>query len=82
MTETALKAPFPGVFYRSPSPDDAPFLEEGQAITAGDTIGLLEVMKQFSEIPAEVSGTVVRFVVEDEAVVEAGQTLLIVASDE
>lgn len=75
-SQHTVQAPFPGVFYRRPAPDQAPFVEPGQRVEADTVIGLIEVMKQFCELKAEASGTVVSIEVEDEAVVEAGQPLV------
>jgi len=68
---TQVLAPLPGIFYRRPSPDDPPFVEEGGSIAAGDTIGLIEVMKSFYPIEAEAEGTVTRFMVVDGDAVDA-----------
>ncbi|ADD07569.1 putative biotin carboxyl carrier protein (plasmid) [Natrialba magadii ATCC 43099] len=75
MTET-INSPMPGVFYRQPDPDDPPFVEPGDEVEPGDTIGLVEVMKNFNEITAESSGTVSEFLVENEAEIEADQPLV------
>ncbi|MBK5232366.1 MAG: biotin carboxyl carrier domain-containing protein [Thermoleophilia bacterium] len=66
----------PGIFYRRPDPNSEPFAEEGGAITAGDVIGMIEIMKSFHEIRADVPGTVGRFLVENEAAVETDQPLV------
>ncbi|TYT60402.1 acetyl-CoA carboxylase [Natrialba swarupiae] len=71
-----VKSPMPGIFYRQSDPDEPPFVEEGDSVDAGDTIGLVEVMKNFHEITTENGGTVGEFHVENEAEVEADQTLL------
>lgn len=68
---TQVLAPLPGVFYRRPSPDEPPFVEEGGSIAAGDTIGLIEVMKSFFPVEAEAKGTVTRFMVADGVAVDA-----------
>lgn len=70
-----IRSPLPGIFYRSPAPDQPPFKTDGDAVTSGDVIGLVEVMKSFHEVQAEVSGTNVRFVAENEAPVTAGDVL-------
>jgi biotin carboxyl carrier protein len=67
-----ITSPLPGVFYRRPSPDEPPFVEEGQSIQEGDVIGLVEVMKNFYEITAEDSGVVLRFLVENASLIDAG----------
>ena len=53
-----VRSPMVGTFYLSPSPDAPPFVKIGQAIKAGDTIGIIEAMKMFNPIEADVSGTI------------------------
>ena len=50
MSKTEIKVPMPGIFYRRPSPDSAPFKADGDAVAADDVVGLVEVMKNFHEI--------------------------------
>ena len=76
MAEKTVKAQMPGTFYRRPDPESDPYVEEGDEVSAGDTIGLIEVMKNFNEIKAEEGGTVSKFLVEDEEAVDAGQELV------
>lgn len=71
-----VKSPMPGIFYRRPNPEDSPFVEPGDTVEAGDTVGVVEVMKNFHEIEATSPGTVGEFHVENEAEVEANQTLV------
>jgi acetyl-CoA carboxylase biotin carboxyl carrier protein len=71
-------SPLPGIFYRRPSPEAPPFKQDGDRVTAGDVIGLVEVMKQFSEVHADADGKVVRFLVENEGAVEPEQPLLLI----
>ena len=78
MAQREILSPLPGTFYRKPSPEAPPFVNEGDRIAVGDAIGLVEVMKTFIKIEADVAGRVVRFLVENEGPVEAGQALLIV----
>jgi biotin carboxyl carrier protein len=78
MAHHEVLSPLPGIFYRRPSPDADPFGKEGAAVKLGDTIGLVEVMKQFSEINADAAGKVVRFLVENEGAVEPGQPVLLI----
>ena len=75
MTAT-LKTPLPGTFYRRPSPDADPFVEEGDAIAAGEVVGLIEIMKTFHEIRSDTDGVVARFLVENEELVDAGQDII------
>jgi len=75
MTVKTVLAPIPGIFYRSPSPGEPPFKVDGDTVAAGDTIGLIEVMKTFNPVIAEVHGSNVRFLVDNEDAVMAGQPL-------
>jgi acetyl-CoA carboxylase biotin carboxyl carrier protein len=65
-------APLPGVFYRRPSPDEAPFKSEGDIVAVGDTVGLVEAMKSFFPAEAEAAGKLVRFLIEEGTVIDAG----------
>jgi acetyl-CoA carboxylase biotin carboxyl carrier protein len=71
-----IRSPLPGVFYRRPDPTSEPFLTEGDQVEPGDVVGLVEIMKSFHEIKSEVSGTVARFLVENEGAVDVGQPLV------
>lgn len=75
MTAKQVQAPLPGIFYRRPSPEEAPFKDAGAAVSVGDTIGLVEAMKSFFPVESEDSGTLARFLVEDGAAVDAGQVI-------
>lgn len=75
MAERTITTPIPGTFYRRPSPDAEPFVAEGATVSAGDVVGLVEIMKSFHEIKAEEPGTVERFLVENDDAVEAGQDI-------
>ena len=77
MAQHEIVSPLPGTFYRKPSPDAPPFVKEGDRIQVGDVIGLVEVMKTFNKVQADAAGRVVRFLVENEGAVEAGQSLLV-----
>lgn len=66
----------PGTFYRRPDPESDFYVEEGDQISAGDTVGLIEVMKSFHEVKVEEEGTIARFLVENEEAVDAGQDLV------
>jgi acetyl-CoA carboxylase biotin carboxyl carrier protein len=71
-----IKSPMPGTFYRRPSPDEDPFVSEGDRVSSGDVVGLVEVMKSFNEIKSDKDGVIERFLVDNEEAVEAGQDLL------
>jgi biotin carboxyl carrier protein len=76
MTNKTIKSPVPGTFYRRPEPDADPYVAEGDEVKPGDTVGVVEIMKNFFEIQAEEAGTVDRFLVENEEPVEAGQDVV------
>lgn len=78
---TKILSPIPGVFYRRPSPDKDEYVKEGDKVKAGDIIGLVEVMKSFYEVKAETNGTVEKFMVEDEGMLEAGQEIAVFIED-
>ena len=67
-----ILSPLPGIFYRSPSPDTPPYVKPGDTITVGQTIGIVEIMKQFSEVKSDVAGTLVSFTIEDTDTVDPG----------
>jgi acetyl-CoA carboxylase biotin carboxyl carrier protein len=73
-----VRSPMIGTFYRSPSPDKPAFIEVGQTIKAGDTVCVIEAMKLFNEIESEVSGTIVKVLVNDSTPVEYDQPLFLV----
>jgi biotin carboxyl carrier protein len=75
MPMKAFPSPLPGVFYRAPAPDKPPFKSEGDAVAAGDTLGLIDVMKTLTPILAEEGGLLIKFLVENEDAVMAGQPL-------
>jgi acetyl-CoA carboxylase biotin carboxyl carrier protein len=75
MAKKAFPSPLPGVFYRAPARDKPPFKSDGDAVAAGDTVGLIEVMKTFTPVLAEEGGRLVKFLVDDEDAVMAGQPL-------
>ena len=70
-----LLSPLPGTFYRKPAPDKPDYKNEGDNVAVGDVIGLIEVMKSFNEVKADVAGKIIKFVAENEEPVMAGQIL-------
>jgi acetyl-CoA carboxylase biotin carboxyl carrier protein len=72
-----IVAPMVGVFYRSQSPDDPPFVEIGDHVEAGQTIGLVEAMKTFNEIASEAEGTIVEITAKNGDLIETGGTLMV-----
>jgi acetyl-CoA carboxylase biotin carboxyl carrier protein len=82
MADHEVLTPVPGTFYRRPDPDSDPFKNEGDAVEAGDTIGLVEIMKNFQPVEAEVAGTLSKFLVETDDTVAAGQAVAVVDDGE
>ena len=78
MAQHEVLSPLPGIFYRRPAPETPPYKEYGDHVANGDVIGLIEVMKQFTEIHADAGGKIVRFLVDNEAPVETGQPVLLI----
>ncbi|MDA7945907.1 MAG: acetyl-CoA carboxylase biotin carboxyl carrier protein [Hyphomicrobiaceae bacterium] len=70
-----VRSPMVGTFYRRPSPDEPPFVEEGAQVKKGDTLCLIEVMKLFTAIEAPEDGTVAEIAQDDGAVIEFDQLL-------
>jgi biotin carboxyl carrier protein len=68
-------SPLPGIFYRKPGPGKDPYINEGDTVSAGQTIGLVEIMKQFSEVRAEFDGVLEKFEVDDFGVVNPGDVI-------
>ena len=70
-----INAPMVGTFYKSPSPEEDAYVQVGDKVTNESTVCILEAMKLFNEIQAEVSGEIVEILVEDGQMVEYGQPL-------
>jgi len=73
-----IKSPMIGTFYRSANPESPAFAEVGDSISVGQTVCIVEAMKLFNEIESEVSGTIVKVLVEDATPVEFDQPLFVV----
>ena len=82
MARHEVQTPIPGVFYRRPSPEEDEFIQEGDSVDSGTTIGLVEIMKNFQEVESEVAGTLVEFLVQNEDEVTAGQAVAVVDDGE
>ena len=76
-----IKSPMIGTFYRSSTPETPPFVSVGDKVTKGQTVCIIEAMKLFNEIESEVSGTVVKIMVENATPVEYDQVLFVVEPD-
>jgi len=74
----AIKSPIIGTFYRKPSPDKPSFVEVGSDIKKGDVLCVIEAMKLFNDIESEVSGKIVKVLVDDSSPVEFDQPLFLV----
>ena len=77
----AVLSPMVGVYYRSPTPDSASFVEVGDHVEVGQTIGIIEAMKVFSEVPCDHTGTVAEVPVENGQLVKPNDPLLYLIPD-
>ena len=73
-----IKSPIIGTFYRKPSPDKPSFVEVGDSISEGSVLCVIEAMKLFNEIESDISGTIVKVLVEDSTPVEFDQPLFLI----
>jgi acetyl-CoA carboxylase biotin carboxyl carrier protein len=73
-----VESPMVGTFYRSPSPDAGPFVEEGSSVRKGQTVCIIEAMKMMNEIEAPAGGRIVRILAENAQPVEYGQALMVI----
>ena len=73
-----VKCPIIGTFYRKPAPDKEPFIEIGKDVKEGDVLCVIEAMKLFNEIESEVSGKIVKILVDDSSPVEFEQPLFLI----
>ncbi|MGB0870451.1 MAG: acetyl-CoA carboxylase biotin carboxyl carrier protein [Flavobacteriales bacterium] len=73
-----IKSPIIGTFYRKPSPDKDAFMSVGDTVSSGDVVCIIEAMKLFNEIESEVSGKIVKVLVDDMSPVEYDQPLFLV----
>jgi acetyl-CoA carboxylase biotin carboxyl carrier protein len=76
-----IKSPMIGTFYRTANPESAPFVSVGDKVSKGQTVCIIEAMKLFNEIESEVSGTIVKVMVENSSPVEYDQVLFVVEPD-
>ena len=80
-TTVEIKSPMIGTFYRTANPDSPPFISIGDKVSKGQTVCIIEAMKLFNEIESEVSGTIVKVMVENSSPVEYDQVLFVVEPD-
>ena len=73
-----ILSPMPGTFYSASSPDSPPFVKEGDKVSKGDSLCIIEAMKIMNEIEAEESGTIVKFLVDDGSAVDYNQPLFLI----
>ena len=73
-----INSPMIGTFYRTPNPDSDPFVKVGDSVKPGDTVCIIEAMKLFNEIESEISGKIVKILVENAQPVEYDQPLFLV----
>ncbi|MGH8025539.1 MAG: acetyl-CoA carboxylase biotin carboxyl carrier protein [Pseudoxanthomonas sp.] len=73
-----MRAPMVGTFYTSPSPDKPAFVTVGQSVKAGETLAIIEAMKMFNPIEADVSGTILAVLTESGSPVEFDQPLFVI----
>lgn len=78
VNQIPVLSPVAGVFYRVSSPQAQPFVQVGDYVEHGDTVGLVEAMKLFNEVPSPASGRVVRILVDNEVQIEEDQPLMII----
>ena len=75
---TVVKSPMVGTFYASANPEAPPFVKVGQSVKAGDTLGIIEAMKMFNQIEADVAGTVLAILVDSGQPVEFDEPLFVI----
>ncbi len=73
-----ITSPMVGTFYRSPSPESPPFVQVGDRVTIGQTVCIIEAMKLMNDMPSEVSGKIMKVLVDNGTTVEYGQPLFLV----
>lgn len=78
MVEHEIISPIPGVFYRRPTPEDSDYFAPGDSVNVGDVIGLVEVMKQFSEVTTDYAGILLSYNVGEGESVDPGQVIAVI----
>lgn len=77
-TGNIVKSPLVGTFYKSSSPESAPFVQVGDVVKKGQVLGIVEAMKLMNEIESEYDGTIKEILVENEQMVEFGQPMFVI----
>jgi biotin carboxyl carrier protein len=75
MATHSILSPLPGTFYRRPAPDQPAYKNDGDTVAVGEVIGLIEVMKSFHEVRSDCAGRILRFTIDNEDPVMAGNPL-------
>lgn len=81
MSTHEVTSPLPGTYYSRESPTSDPFVQVGTKVAAGDTVALVEVMKMFTPVTAEVAGTVTEIRLENEDPVDVGDVIVTIEED-
>ncbi len=76
--QVLVESPMVGTFYRSPSPDSDPFINEGDSVRKGQTVCIIEAMKMMNEVEAPAGGRVVRIIADNGQAIEYGQPLMVI----
>jgi acetyl-CoA carboxylase biotin carboxyl carrier protein len=79
--EELIVADMVGTFYAAPAPTEGPYVNEGDEVEPGQIVGIIEAMKMMNQIESEVSGRIVRILVQNAQPVEYGQPLMVVATN-
>jgi acetyl-CoA carboxylase biotin carboxyl carrier protein len=74
-----IRSPMVGTYYEAPNPESPPFIKVGQQVKAGETLGIIEAMKMFNPIEAEISGTVTAILVENGQPVEFDEPMFVIS---
>jgi biotin carboxyl carrier protein len=81
MMRHEIVTPVPGIVYRRPDPSSAPFKNAGDEVLEGETVAVVEIMKNFQSVESDVTGRLVTFLVENEDAVTAGQPIAVLEVD-
>lgn len=81
MSQHQVISPLPGIFYRSPAPGEPAFIEPGTAVSADQIIGMVEIMKQFTEVKAGAAGVLASFATTNGGTVSPGEVVAVIETD-